>query len=217
MIKLTELAGICAAGLVLLVASNASAQAARGAPAPVLDYPGATGKLTVPFSKALKMMLNNDGGGGGIGYLSSGPVFRSPALNDAQLALALPGNTIRRELAWATYFDPNGTVEGWKRDWSKADMSKCPSILGDDYEIEGGVCYTAAKHVISGKYTIKNGTVCMPAYSGLSADGEHCYYIAFITSFAVIGDGKMVYGGGKDFKKGKHLEAYTEGWKPNGT
>ncbi len=182
-----------------------------------MDYPGATGKLTMPFSKALKMMLNNDGGGGGIGYLSSGPIFQSPALNDAQLALALPGNTIRRELAWAAYFDPNGNVEGWKRDWSKADMSKCPSTLGDDYEIDGGECYTAVKHVISGKYTIKNGTVCMPAYSGLPADGEHCYYIAFITSFAVIGDGQMVYGGGKDFKKGKHLESHTAGWTPNGT
>ncbi|MDR3510242.1 MAG: hypothetical protein P4L73_01275 [Caulobacteraceae bacterium] len=198
-------------GLGLIAAACLAAGAAFAEPAPPAadNVPGSTGRLDVPFAKALRMMLNNDGGGGGIGYTTAGPVFTAPALTDSQLKAALPGNTIRRELAWAAYFDPDGTVEGWKRDWSKADMSKCPTPLGYDYEVEDGACYTAVKNVISGKYEIRNGQVCMPAYSGKPEDGRACYYIAFITAFAVIGDGKTVYGGGKDFVKGKVLESYT--------
>lgn len=194
----------------LAAAASLLAGAALADPAAAPEnFPGATGKLDVPFAKALHMMLNNDGGGGGIGYTTSGPVFTAPALTTAQLKMALPGNTIRRELAWAAYFDPDGTVEGWKRDWSKADLSKCPTPLGNDYEIENGACYTAVKNVISGKYEIRDGQVCMPAYSGKPEDGRACYYVAFITSFAVISDGKKVYGGGKDFVKGKVLDSYT--------
>jgi hypothetical protein len=201
-----------AAGFALCGAALAQPAGPPAAPA-VENFPGATGQLDVPFAKALHMMLNDDGGGGGIGFTSAGPVFSAPALTDAQLKMALPGATIRRELAWAAYFAPDGTVEGWKRDWSKADMSKCPTPLGYDYEVEDGSCYTAVKNVISGKYEIRNGQVCMPAYSGKPADGEACYYIAFITSFAVISDGKKVYGGGKDFVKGRVLDSYTPNFK----
>jgi hypothetical protein len=48
----------------------------------------------------------------------------------------------------------------------------------------------------------------MPAYSGKAADGNVCYYFAFITKFVVIADGKKVYGGGKDLVPGKELAAF---------
>jgi hypothetical protein len=124
--------------------------------------------------------------------------------------MALPGNTIRKDQAVAIYFDPNGSVQGWKRDWAKADMTSCPTPLGEDYEIEHGICYTATVNPIIGKYSIKGNQVCMPAYSGKPADGQACYYIAFATKYVMIGDGIRTYGSGKELVKGKTLDTFRK-------
>lgn len=176
----------------------------------VENFPGKTGALDVPFAKALHKVLDGEGGEGGIGFTTSGPVFTSPALTSAQLAMALPGNTIRKDQAVAIYFGEDGMVDGWKREWDKADMSKCPTALGDNHEIEDGECWTSAVYPLKGKYTIKNGQVCMPAYSGHPEDGEACYYISFVTKFVMIGDGTKTYGSGKDFVPGKNLDVFLK-------
>lgn len=173
-------------------------------------FPGKTLALDVPFAKALGKMLEGEGGEGGIGFTAAGPEFVAPALTSSQLAAALPGNTIRKDQAVAFYFGKDGIVEGWKRDWSEADMNKCPTKLGDNYEIDDDKCYTAVVNPIKGKYTIKDNQVCMPAYSGKVADGEACYYFGFVTRFVMIGDGQKTYGSGKDIVEGKVLDVFMK-------
>ncbi|MBL0088963.1 MAG: hypothetical protein IPP44_20740 [Ideonella sp.] len=190
-------------------AQTTSAAPAATAPAAVM-YHGSTHKPDYAFAKALQKHLAGEGGEGGIGFSASGPEFKIPALDEAQLRMALPGNTIRKDQAVAIYFDPNGTVQGWKRDWAKADMSACPTALGEDYEIENGVCYTATVNPLVGKYAFKGNQVCMPAYSGKSADGQACYYIAFATKYVMIGDGQRTYGSGKDLVKGRVLDTFRK-------
>lgn len=177
---------------------------------PNVMYSGSTHKLDYPFAKALEKHLAGEGGEGGIGFSASGPEFKIPALDDAQLRLALPGNTVRKDQAVAIYFNPNGTVQGWKRDWAKAEMSFCPTPLGEDYEIEHGICYTAIVNQIVGNYTIKGNQVCMPAYSGKTADGQACYNFAFVTKYVMIGDGQRTYGSGKELVKGKILDTFRK-------
>jgi len=198
--------------LVTTVASTGSAQTAPAAekPSPGVQYYGSAHQQDYDFAKALQKHLGGEGGEGGIGFSASGPDFKIPALSNEQLKMALPGNTVRKDQAVAIYFDPNGNVQGWKRDWSKADKSKCPTPLGADYEIQYGECWTAAVNPIIGKYTIKGNQVCMPAYSGKPADGEACYYFAFATKYVMIGDGKRTYGSGKDIVRGRTLDAFRK-------
>lgn len=209
------------AGLAVVVstplAAQGSAPTAAGAapagagarPAEVL-YHGNQHQRDYPFAKALQKHLAGEGGEGGIGFSASGPEFRVPALDAEQLRMALVGNTVRKDQAVALYFHPNGTVQGWKRDWSKAELAMCPTRLGEDHEIENGVCYTAVVNPIAGRYTIKGNQVCMPAYSGKPQDGEACYYFAFVTKFVMIGDGKRTYGSGKDLVVGRVLDTFRK-------
>jgi hypothetical protein len=198
-------------GVGVLATAAANAQTAPATTsekaAPRIRHFGITHQQDYDFSTALQKHLGGEGGEGGIGFSASGPEFKVPALTNEQLKLALPGNTIRKDQAVAFYFDPSGTVEGWKWDWDKTDMSKCPTPIGEFHEIERGDCYTATVHKISGRYTIKDNQVCMPAYSGKPADGNGCYYIAFVTKYVMIGDGKRTYGSGKDIVKGRSLES----------
>jgi hypothetical protein len=197
------------AGAGVAAAVLATAQAADD-PAVGGTFPASKTGETVPFKKALGKVLEGEGGEGGIGFSKSGPTFEAPALTSEQLKLALTGRTIHKDQAWAVYFDPNGTVDGWKRDWSEADKSKCPSELGDNYQIDEGKCWTAVVNPLKGPYTFKDGQVCMPAYSGKPADGQACYYIGFVTKFVMVGDGKRTYGSGKDLVEGKHLEVFLK-------
>lgn len=199
--------GLGAAAVAGTAAVAATATVVQAASPSVTGFPSASGRLEVPFSKALTKMLGGEGGEGGIGFTRAGPAFEAPALDDSQLRAALPGNTIRKDLAVAFYFAPDGTVEGWKRDWSRADASKCPTPHGDNYDVDDGVCWTAITHVIKGRYRIDHGRVCMPSYSGKPEDGTHCYYVGFVTSYVLIGDGTKLYGSGKSLVHGKHLEA----------
>jgi hypothetical protein len=198
------------AGAGVAAAVLATAQAADDPAAAGGTFPASKTGETVPFKKALGKILEGEGGEGGIGFSKSGPAFETPALTSEQLKLALPGRTIHKDQAIAIYFDPNGTVDGWKRDWSEADKSKCPSDLGDDYQIDEGKCWTAVVNPLKGPYTFKDGQVCMPAYSGKPADGTACYYIGFVTKFVMVGDGKRTYGSGKDLVEGKHLEVFLK-------
>jgi hypothetical protein len=198
------------AGAGVAAAVLATAQAAGDPAAAGGTFPASKTGETVPFKKALGKILEGEGGEGGIGFSKSGPAFETPALTSEQLKLALPGRTIHKDQAIAIYFDPNGTVDGWKRDWSEADKSKCPSDLGDDYQIDEGKCWTAVVNPLKGPYTFKDGQVCMPAYSGKPADGTACYYIGFVTKFVMVGDGKRTYGSGKDLVEGKHLEVFLK-------
>jgi hypothetical protein len=172
------------------------------------NFHGATGQRDFPFAKALSKVMAGEGGEGGIGLSQTGPNFVIPALTAKQLRVALVGNTIRKDQAVAMYFAPNGRVEGWKRDWAKADMSKCPTKLGDSHEIEGGECWTATVNPIVGPYEIRDNAVCMPAYSGKAADGRGCYHIGFAMKHVIIGDGKRMYGSGKDLVPGRELAAF---------
>ncbi len=180
----------------------------------VTPYPDAKGQPTVSFSRALGKMLDGEGGEGGIGLTASGPSFNFPALTTDQLRATLPGRTIRKDQAVAMYFDPSGTVEGWKRDWEKADASACPHEIGEDYEVEDGQCWIAKVNPISGAYRFDDGRVCMPAYSGKPEDGEACYYIGFLFKYIAIGDGKRMYGSGKEIYTGRHLDVFLR--KPFG-
>jgi len=174
-------------------------------------FPASVTGETVPFERGLAKILDGEGGEGGIGFSQSGPVFATPALTTEQLAAALPGRTIRKDQAVAIYFAPDGQVEGWKRDWSKTDdLSRCKTPLGDNHELEHGVCYTAVVNPLAGRYEFKDGRVCMPAYSGKPEDGIGCYYIGFVTKFVMIGDGKRTYGSGKDLVDGKQLEVFRK-------
>jgi hypothetical protein len=202
-------------GIGVVASASASAQTTAPAPAaaaatPPVNYPGSTHKQDYPFARALQKHLAGEGGEGGIGFTASGPDFKIPALNEQQLKMALPGNTIRKDQAVAIYFDPNGTVQGWKRDWAKAEMAQCPTPLSEDYEVDNGVCYTATVNPIVGPYTIKGNQVCMPAYSGKAADGQACYYVAFATKFVMIGDGQRTYGSGKDIVRGRVLDTFRK-------
>lgn len=197
-------------GVVATAATVSAGAIAADAPAQKGDYPGATLEMTVPFSRALQKILDGEGGEGGIGYTKAGAVFEIPSLNDDQLKQALPGRTIRKDQAVAIYFGPDGQVDGWKRDWSKASADQCPTPLGDNHEIEDGQCWTSAVNPIKGPYTIKNGSVCMPAYSGKAADGQGCYYIAFVSKHVMIADGKRTYGSGKDLVDGKNLDVFRK-------
>lgn len=204
-----------AAGLALSLTTGAHAadgESGEGGPKPADSadkFYGATGQRDVPFSKALEKILEGSGGEGGIGFSKAGPEFVAPTLTDSQIKAALVGNTVRKDQAVAIYFGKDGKVEGWKRDWSKAaSMDQCPTKLGDNYEVSDGQCWIATVNPIVGSYTIRNNSICMPAYSGKAADGNVCYYFAFITKFVVIADGKKVYGGGKDLVLGKELAAF---------
>jgi hypothetical protein len=107
-------------------------------------FPASVTGETVPFSRDLAKILDGEGGEGGIGFSQSGPVFATPALTGEQLAIALPGRTIRKDQAVAIYFGTNGQVGGWKRLWTKTDdLTNCPTPLGENHELENGVCYTA--------------------------------------------------------------------------
>lgn len=210
----------CGLGVVALSAGTAVAQSGEageageggeaGTPAAVAaeHYFGATHKPDYPFATALKKVLAGENGEGGIGFSSGGKQFVINALTDKQLKAALVGNTVRKDQAVALYFGADGKVTGWKRDWAKADMKECPTALGDNYEIEHGICYTATVNPIVGPYEIKNGTVCMPAYSGKAADGRGCYYLGFMGKYVIIGDGNRMYGSGKDLVPGKELAAF---------
>lgn len=173
-------------------------------------YHGATHRRDVPFARALQKHLAGEGGEGGMGFSASGPDFVAPALDADQLRMALVGNTVRKDQAVAMYFHPNGQVQGWKRDWSRAAPSACPTPLGEDWEIEKGVCWTAEVHPITGPYTIKGNQVCMPAYSGKPADGQACYYFSFVTKYVMIGDGKRTYGSGKELVVGRVLDTFRK-------
>jgi hypothetical protein len=174
-------------------------------------FPASKTGDTVPFERGLSKILDGEGGEGGIGFSQSGPVFATPALTNEQLAASLPGRTIRKDQAVAIYFGTDGQVEGWKRDWSKADnQSSCPTPRGENHEISHGVCYTAVINPLVGKYEFKDGRVCMPAYSGKPEDGIGCYYIGFVTKYVMIGDGQRTYGSGKDLVDGKYLEVFRE-------
>ncbi len=174
-------------------------------------FPASKTGDSVPFQRGLSKILDGEGGEGGIGFSQSGPVFATPALTSEQLAVALPGRTIRKDQAVAIYFGQDGNVEGWKRDWSASeDMSACPTPLGDNHEVEHGKCYTAVVNPIVGKYEIRDGRVCMPAYSGRAEDGTGCYYIGFVTKFVMIGDGERTYGSGKDLVDGRRLEVFRD-------
>ena len=198
-------------GVVAGASANASAQTtAPSTTAAAVNYPGSTHKMDYPFAKALQKHLAGEGGEGGIGFTASGPDFKIAALDEQQLKMALPGNTIRKDQAVAIYFAPNGMVQGWKRDWAKAEMAQCPTPLGEDYEIDSGACYTATVNPIVGPYSIKGSQVCMPAYSGKPADGQACYYIAFATRFVMIGDGQRTYGSGKDIVRGRMLDTFRK-------
>ena len=190
-----------AAGLALSLTTGVYAsegEAGEGGPKPADSadkFYSATGQRDVPFGKALEKIMEGSGGEGGIGFSKSGPEFVVPALTDSQIKAALVGK--------------DGNVEGWKRDWSKSpSKDQCPTKLGDNYEMSDGDCWIATVNPIVGPYTVRNNSICMPAYSGKSADGNVCYYFAFITKFVVIADGKKVYGGGKDLVPGKELAAF---------
>ncbi len=173
------------------------------------NFYGKTLKRDVPFSKALNKVLAGEGGEGGIGFSTAGDNFTIPSLTTKQLKAALVGRTIRKDQAVAIYFSPDGNVEGWKRDWSKASsMDLCPTALGDDHEVYEGECWVAAKSPIVGSYTFKNNAVCMPAYSGKKEDGSDCYHIGFLLKYVVIGNGKRMFGSGKDLVDGKELAAF---------
>lgn len=202
--------GLGATAAVLTMGSAQAAEATAATSGPGGTFPASVTGETVPFQRGLDKILDGEGGEGGIGFSQSGPVFATPALTSEQLQMALPGRTIRKDQAVAFYFGKDGIVEGWKRDWAKTDMGNCPSAMGDDHEIDNGVCYTATVNPIKGPYTIKDGQVCMPAYSGKPADGTACYYIGFVTKFVMVGDGKRTYGSGKDFVEGKELGVF---WK----
>lgn len=196
-------------GAAALTMAGTQALAQEGtAAAPGGTFPASKTGDTVPFARGLQKILDGEGGEGGIGFSQSGPVFAAPALTTEQLQVALPGRTIRKDQAVAFYFGKDGMVEGWKRDWSPADMSKCPTKLGDDHELDGDKCFTAVVNPIKGRYEFKNGQVCMPAYSGKAADGTACYYVGFVTKFVMIGDGQRTYGSGKDLVDGRHLEVF---------
>jgi len=201
-------------GAAVTVAGLSMAVQAADAPAANRDengtFPASKTGDTVPFGRGLAKILDGEGGEGGIGFSQSGPVFATPALDDRQLKAALTGRTIRKDQAVAFYFGPDGKVEGWKRDWSPADPSQCPTALGDNHEIDDGKCYTAVVNPINGPYTIKDGRVCMPAYSGKPADGTGCYYIGFVTKYVMIGDGERTYGSGKDLVDGRQLEVFRK-------
>ena len=204
-----------AAGLALSLTTGVYAsegEAGEGGPKPADSadkFYSATGQRDVPFGKALEKIMEGSGGEGGIGFSKSGPEFVVPALTDSQIKAALVGNTFRKDQAVAIYFGKDGNVEGWKRDWSKSpSKDQCPTKLGDNYEMSDGDCWIATVNPIVGPYTVRNNSICMPAYSGKSADGNVCYYFAFITKFVVIADGKKVYGGGKDLVPGKELAAF---------
>lgn len=192
-----------------LALAGAQAADAPAAPAAGGTFPASKTGDTVPFARGLAKILDGEGGEGGIGFSQSGPVFATPALSSEQLALALPGRTIRKDQAVAIYFGTDGQVEGWKRDWTPSpDLSRCPTPLGENHELEGDKCYTAVVNPLAGRYEIRDGQVCMPAYSGQKEDGTACYYIGFVTKFVMIGDGKRTYGSGKDLVDGKHLEVF---------
>ena len=201
-------------GATAAIVAMAGAQAAEGpaaASGPGGTFPASKTGDTVPFARGLGKILDGEGGEGGIGFSQSGPVFAAPALTTEQLAIALPGRTIRKDQAVAFYFGKDGIVEGWKRDWSPSpDMSQCPTPLGDNHEISDGVCYTALVNPIRGQYEFKDGRVCMPAYSGKVADGIGCYYIGFVTKFVMVGDGERTYGSGKDLVEGRSLDAFRK-------
>lgn len=192
-------------GVAVLGAAGAVADGGAG------TFPASKTGETVPFERGLAKILDGEGGEGGIGFSQSGPIFAAPALTTEQLAVALPGRTIRKDQAVAIYFGTDGQVDGWKRDWSKTDdLSKCPTPLGENHELSHGVCYTAVINPLVGKYEFKDGRVCMPAYSGKPEDGTGCYYIGFVTKFVMIGDGQRTYGSGKDLVEGKHLEVFRK-------
>lgn len=182
---------------------TAQAQAAEAGP--TNDFGNTT------FAKALEKILAGEGGEGGIGWSGFGPTFTTPALNDEQLNKALVGRTVRKDQAVAFYLGKDGIAEGWKLDWSKADASKCPDKLGEYYEIEHGQCWTAAKSDFKGKYEIKNGQVCLPALTGKPADGQACYYVGFALTKVIVGDGKKMFGSGKDLVDGKSLAIFRNG------
>jgi len=173
-------------------------------------YHGSTHERDVPFARALQKMLSGEGGEGGIGFSASGPDFKVQALDEQQLRMALVGNTVRKDQAVAIHFRADGTVQGWKRDWSKAPTSQCPTPLGEDHEIDKGECYTAAVNPIVGPYAIRGNQVCMPAYSGRKEDGQACYYFAFVTRYVMIGDGKRTYGSGKELAIGRVLDTFRK-------
>jgi hypothetical protein len=204
--KLWSGVGVAAAAIAMSGAHAADA----GGPASGVGgtFPASPTGETVPFQRGLDKILDGEGGEGGIGFSQSGPVFATPALTNEQLALALPGRTIRKDQAVAFYFGTDGIVEGWKRDWTPGDADQCPSALGDNHELDNGKCYTAVVNPIKGPYEFKNGQVCMPAYSGKAADGTGCYYIGFVTKYVMIGDGKRTYGSGKDLVNGRQLEVF---------
>lgn len=198
-----------------MVAVGAQAADAPQVAGPGGTFPASVTGETVPFSRGLAKILDGEGGEGGIGFSQSGPVFATPALTTEQLAVALPGRTIRKDQAVAIHFGKDGQVEGWKRDWAKSDdMARCPTPLGDDHEVENGVCYTATVNPLRGAYEFKDGQVCMPAYSGRPEEGTACYYIGFVTKFVMIGDGRRTYGSGKDLVDGRDLSVFRP--KPGG-
>lgn len=186
------------------IAFVAEARAADPAPA-ANDFGNTT------FAKALEKMLAGEGGEGGIAWSQFGPTFGTPALNDAQLKQGLVGRTVRKDQAVAFHLGTDGNAEGWKLDWSKADAAKCPDKLGEYHEIQHGQCYTAARFEIKGKYEIKNGQVCLPSLTGKPADGQACYYVGFALNKVIVGDGKKLFGSGKDLVDGKSLAIFRNG------
>lgn len=171
------------------------------AQAQATDYPGA------PYETVLKKMLGGEGGEAATGFTSGGATVTVQSLNDAQLKQALPGNTLRKDLGFAVYFDPSGTVEGWRKNWSKAERAGCPTDAGENhvYHKDENACFTATNQVLSGKWTVKGGQICMPSLGGKPV--EDCYNLTFLYDRVALSFEGKVAGGSKDLVKGKQLAA----------
>lgn len=181
----TTLAG---AGLALGAGQAAGAERAEATP-----YPNGT------FEHALEKMFDGEGGEEGVGMTDlSGGRFSVPALTDAQIALAVGGNTIRSANRLAVHLKPDGQVEGWTLKWTKTQLANCAGPRAEGYAMHDGECIASTRVSVAGPWSASGDKLCLPGVFASPFDfavpARRCYSVALAINSILVFDerGKLV-------------------------
>lgn len=143
-----------------------AAATALGAPALAQDAPTpAESVYPTGFEKALSLMLAGEGGEGGLGMHKVWPTLQVPALNEAQIRKALPGNSLTMPYHYTIQIGANGSVGGYNIRYDEVAVSKCPKkeVPGDGLLLYEGVCSQQTNEPITGTWKVENHRLCLDA------------------------------------------------------
>lgn len=147
-------------------ATAVAAATALGAPAMAQEAPTpAESVYPTGFAKAVSLMLAGEGGEGGLGMHKVWPTLSVPALNEAQIRQALPGNSLTMPYHYTIQLGASGSVGGYNIKYVPVELKRCPKteVPGDGLLLYEGVCSQQINEPITGTWKIADNRLCLDA------------------------------------------------------